>query len=357
MNAQVPASGAAADLGGPRGALSRLLFDRGLIDRPELRIDRLAGGQSNPTFRLSSGTHRYVLRKKPDGPLPSSAHAVEREYRVIQALQGTQVPVPKVFLYGGDPSIVGTPFYVMEHLDGRIWMDPSLPDLSAAQRADVYAEMNRVIAALHSVDPAAASLGDFGKTGGYFERQIARWHRQVQSSRTIDIPALDALAEWLPARIPPDDRTTLVHGDFRLDNLVFHPTEWRVIGVLDWELSTLGHPMADFAYHCLAWHISPSLWRGIAGLDLARLGIPNEQRYLERYLDATGSAHAIEHWDYYIAFNLFRLAAIMQGIARRVVDGNAVADDAARTGALAGPIAELGWRHAQHYEADRARVG
>lgn len=339
---------------GATGPLADLLRQHGLIDTLDLQVQRLAGGQSNPTFRLTCGSRRFVLRKKPPGELLASAHAIEREARVIEALQTTAVPVPKVYLSSDDASIVGTPFYVMEYLDGRVWMDPALPELATSQRAAVYEEMNRVIAALHEVDHIAIGLGDFGKTGGYFARQIARWTRQVEGSRTVENRALDALMEWLPGRVPPDDRTTLVHGDYRLDNLVFHPTEVRAIGVLDWELSTLGHPLADFSYNCLSWHIPPSLWRGIAGLNVAALGLPQERSYVERYCRATSSTQALEHWDYYIAYNLFRLAAIMQGIARRVVDGSAVAADALHTGSLALPMAELGWQYAQRYEAARA---
>jgi aminoglycoside phosphotransferase (APT) family kinase protein len=333
-------------------ALAELLHARGLIARRELSVERISGGQSNPTYRLTSGERRYVLRKKPVGQLLASAHAVDREYRVMQALQGSDVPVPKVHLYSDDTSIIGTPFYVMDFLEGRSWLDPSLPGVSSKERATIYGEMNRVIATLHQVDYASVGLADYGKTGNYFARQIARWTRQANESRIDDIAALDALAAWLPEHIPPGDQTTIVHGDYRLDNLLFHPHEPRAIGLIDWELSTLGHPLADFSYHCLAWHIPHALWRGIEGLDLKALGIPDEASYMRRYRDVTGT-DASEHWDFYLAYNLFRLAAIMQGVAKRAFEGNAVASDAMETGRLAKPMAELGWRYAQRYNAAR----
>jgi aminoglycoside phosphotransferase (APT) family kinase protein len=334
-----------------RLALAGLMRQRGLVAAGALTIERLAGGQSNPTYRVSSGDRRYVLRKKPPGQLLASAHAIDREYRVMAALRHTAVPVPEVHLYCEDPTIAGTPFYLMEFLDGRVMLDPSLPGMNTAERAAIYAEMNRVMAALHRVDPVPVGLSDFGKAGNYFGRQIARWTRQYRESRTEDIGAMESLIGWLPGRIPPGEQTAIVHGDYRLDNLVFHPTELRVIGVLDWELATLGHPLADFAYHCMCWHIPADLWRGIGGLDLAALGIPSEGEYVERYCTTTTSAAALEDWDFYLAYNLFRIAAILQGIAKRAIDGNAAASDAHETGRKARPLAELGWRLAQRYEA------
>lgn len=331
--------------------LARLLRARGLIGAPDVAVERLAGGQSNPTYTLTSGGERLVLRKKPAGVLLASAHAVDREYRVLAALQASGVPVPRVHFYSDDVSIVGTPFYVMEFLDGRMWIDPALPGSDPDERRAIYFEMNRVLVHLHRVDFAAVGLAGFGKAGNYYARQIARWARQARESRTGDNPALDALAEWLPGHIPPGERTALVHGDYRLDNLVFHLREPRVIGVLDWELSTLGDPLADLAYNCLAWHIPPTLWRGIAGLDLAALGIPDEAAYVRRHAEASGNAGALEHWDFYIAYNLFRIAAIVQGIAKRALEGNAVAPDASDNGRRARPLAELGWRYAQRYDA------
>jgi aminoglycoside phosphotransferase (APT) family kinase protein len=332
--------------------LADWMKSQGLIDKNDLSLKPLTGGQSNPTFLLNSGTQRLVLRKKPPGPLLPSAHAVDREYRVMQALRDTEVPVPKMFAYSDDVSIVGTPFYLMEFLEGRVFVDQSLPGMSKDERGEIYREMNRVMAALHQVDPASVGLGDFGRAGNYFSRQIARWSRQYQESRTEDIDALNSLIEWLPQNIPEGDQTTIVHGDYRLDNLVFHPTKPVALGVLDWELCTLGHPLADFAYHCMSWHIPASLWRGIGGLDLEALGIPSEQAYVKQYSDVTGFS-GIEHWDFYIAYNLFRMAAILQGIARRAVDGTAAASDAIETGSKARPLAEIGWKYAQRYQASK----
>jgi acyl-CoA dehydrogenase len=335
-----------------QGVLATWLKAQGLIDRASLSIKALTGGQSNPTYLLSSGAQRYVLRKKPPGPLLPSAHAVDREFRVMQSLQDSDVPVPKLFAYSEELDVVGTPFYIMEYLDGRVIVDQSLPGLSKADRASVYQDMNRVIAALHKVDYAHVGLETFGKPGNYFGRQIARWSRQYKEANTEDIPELHALIEWLPANIPAGEQTSIVHGDYRLDNLVLHPTEPRAIGLLDWELATLGHPLADFAYHCMSWHIPATLWRGIGGLDLAALGIPDEAHYLKQYSETTGLDGA-EHWDFYLAYNLFRMAAILQGIARRAADGTAASSDALETGSKARPLAEIGWRYAQRYASSR----
>lgn len=332
--------------------LAAWLKEKGLLDKASLVVKPLTGGQSNPTYLLTSGKQRYVLRKKPPGPLLPSAHAVDREYRVMQALQNSAVPVPKLFAFSEDLNVVGTPFYIMEYLEGRVIVDQSLPTLSKEDRTRVYQEMNRVISALHSVDYAKVGLDTFGKPGNYFGRQIARWSRQYKEANTEDIPELHALIEWLPANIPTGEQTTIVHGDYRLDNLVLHPTEPHAIGLLDWELATLGHPLADFAYHCMSWHIPASLWRGIGGLDLAALGIPDEGQYLKQYSEATGLDGA-EHWDFYIAYNLFRMAAILQGIARRAADGTAASSDAFETGTKARPLAEIGWKYAQRYAAGR----
>ena len=332
--------------------LATWLKDKGLLDKAALSVKPLTGGQSNPTFLLTSGQQRYVLRKKPPGPLLPSAHAVDREYRVMQALQSSDVPVPKLFVFSEDVDVVGTPFYIMEYLDGRVIVDQSLPALSKEDRTLVYRDMNRVMAALHTVDYAQVGLDTFGKPGNYFGRQIARWSRQYKEANTEDIAELHALIDWLPANIPAGEQTSIVHGDYRLDNLVLHPTEPRAIGLLDWELATLGHPLADFAYHCMSWHIPATLWRGIGGLDLAALGIPDEAQYLKQYSEATGLDGA-EHCDFYIAYNLFRMAAILQGIARRAADGTAASSDALETGSKARPLAEIGWKYAQRYAANR----
>jgi acyl-CoA dehydrogenase len=332
--------------------LADWLRAQGIVERGALACQPLTGGQSNPTFLLTNGSQQLVLRKKPPGVLMASAHAVDREYRVMKALQDSDVPVPKLYAFSDDLEVVGTPFYIMEFLKGRVIVDQSLPGMTSAQRGAVYEEMNRVIAALHQVDPVAVGLETFGKPGNYFQRQIARWSRQYLEANTENIASLHALIEWLPQNIPAGDQTSIVHGDYRLDNLVFHPTESRALGLLDWELATLGHPMADFAYHCMSWHIPASLWRGIAGLDLAALGIPDETAYVKRYTDATGFAGE-EHWDFYIAYNLFRMAAILQGIARRAADGTASAPDAKETGSKARPLADIGWKYAQRYASGR----
>jgi acyl-CoA dehydrogenase len=347
-----PVSTEAGALTFDENVLATWLKEKGLLDKASLAVRPLTGGQSNPTYLLTSGQQRYVLRKKPPGPLLPSAHAVDREYRVMQALQNSAVPVPKLFAFSEELEIVGTPFYIMEYLDGRVIVDQSLPTFSKEDRSLVYQDMNRVIAALHSVDYAAVGLETFGKPGNYFGRQIARWSRQYKEANTEDIPALHALIEWLPANIPVGEQTSIVHGDYRLDNLVLHPTEPRAIGLLDWELATLGHPLADFAYHCMSWHIPASLWRGIGGLDLAALGIPDEAQYLKQYSQTTGLDGA-EHWDFYIAYNLFRMAAILQGIARRAADGTAASSDALETGNKARPLAEIGWKYAQRYARSR----
>ena len=237
--------------------------------RGPVTVEQFRGGQSNPTFRVSSPSGRYVMRRKPAGKLLPSAHAVDREHRIMTALASTGVPVPRTYGLCEDEGVIGSAFFVMDVVDGRIWWDGTLPGMQPRQRREIYEEMNRVIAALHKVDYAAVGLGDYGKPGNYFERQVARWTKQYRASETETIEAMDRLIDWLPANIPPGDETTIVHGDFRLDNTIFHPTEPRIIAVLDWELSTLGHPLADFSYHCMSWHMPPSTGRGIGGVDVA----------------------------------------------------------------------------------------
>lgn len=306
-------------------------------------VDKFPGGQSNPTYLLSAGEQRYVLRRKPPGVLLPSAHAVDREYRVMRALAGSDVPVPHVHLLCEDTSVIGTAFYLMEFVPGRTFWDPSLPGLDPAERAAIYDELNRVIAALHSVDYADRGLADFGRPGAYLKRQIERWTRQYRASETERIDAMERLIAWLPEHVPAADETSLVHGDFRIDNLIFHPTEPRVLAVLDWELSTLGHPLADFAYHCMTWRVTPEEFRGMKGHDLAALGIPSEAEVVAAYCRRTGR-DGIEDWDYYLAFNMFRMAAILQGILARALQGSAASADAMATGRLARPMAEAGWR-------------
>ncbi len=321
-----------------------------------LELHRLSGGQSNPTFVISlDGRKRYVLRKKPDGALLPSAHAVDREYRVMAALADTGVPVPKMLALCEDPSVIGTMFFIMEFADGRSLWDPALPGIAPSERAALYDAMNRVIAALHSVDYAAVGLGDFGRSGNYFARQIARWSKQYRASETQLIESMENLIAWLPENIPSGDETSLVHGDFRLDNLIFHPTEPRIIAVLDWELSTLGHPLADFAHHVLAWRLRPDEYRGIGGLELSKIGIPEEQNYVFAYCKRTGR-QSIEprDWDFCLAYSMFRLAAIRQGIMRRVIDGTASNPNAAEVGRRAGDMADAAWRLAQAIDTSRA---
>lgn len=328
--------------------LSRYLASR--IDGFEgpLTVRQFKGGQSNPTYLLEVPSRRYVLRRKPPGQLLKSAHAVDREYRVIRALHATGFPVPRPWLLCDDESVIGTVFYIMDFVDGRIFWNLELPDLGRDERAAIYDDVNRTIATLHTLDYRAIGLEDFGRPGNYFARQISRWSGQYRASETQSIAAMDRLIEWLPDNIPADDSSALVHGDFRLDNLVIHPTEPRVIATLDWELSTIGHPLGDFTYHLMAWQM-PEIGIGSTGLrdkPLGSLGIPDESAYLAAYCRRTGRRE-IPHRDFYSAYNLFRLAAILQGIAGRVRDGTAASAHAASAARAVAPLAELGWTHAK----------
>ncbi|MES2632737.1 MAG: phosphotransferase [Pseudomonadota bacterium] len=327
-----------------------------------LTVEMFKGGQSNPTYKLVTPGKSYVMRAKP-GPVAKllpSAHAVEREFAVMSGLGGTDVPVPHMYCLCEDESVIGRAFYIMEFMQGRVLWDQALPDMTPAQRAEIYDEMNRVIAALHTVDFASRGLAGYGKPGNYFDRQIGRWSKQYKASAdgagpmSQPIPEMEQLVEWLPKNIPAaardEAKVSIVHGDFRLDNLMFHATEPRIIAVLDWELSTLGHPMADFSYHCMAWHIPHSASRGIGGLDLKALGIPSEEEYIRRYCERTGLATPQElkgDWNFYLAYNMFRIAAILQGIAKRVETGTASSAQAAASGAGAKPMAQLAWQFAQ----------
>jgi len=313
-----------------------------------LAAEQFKGGQSNPTYLLHAGSGRYVLRAKP-GPaakLLPSAHAVEREFRVIAALGKAGLPVPRTYCLCEDESVIGRSFYVMEYIEGRVLWEPSLPGATPPERAAIYDEANRVMAMLHRVDFRAAGLADFGRPGNYLARQVGRWSRQYRASETEKIDAMDRLIAWLPENIPPEEASAVVHGDYRLDNLIFHPHQPRVLAILDWELSTLGDPLADFAYQCLAWHIPPGQFRGIAGLDLSALGIPGEADYIASYCERTGRK-TIAHWDFYLAYNLFRIAAILQGVMKRALEGIASSERALEAGRRAKPLAELGWRYAQ----------
>ncbi|MCK6428226.1 MAG: phosphotransferase [Burkholderiaceae bacterium] len=313
-----------------------------------LVVKQFQGGQSNPTYLLTTPAAKYVMRSKP-GPVAKllpSAHAIEREFRVMRALRAQGIPVPQVHVLCEDESVIGRAFFVMEHVEGRIFWEQSLPRSNPAERAAIYDEMNRVIAQLHTVDVERAGLSDYGKSGNYFARQIGRWSKQYQASETEQIESMNRLIEWLPEHVPPGDETAVVHGDYRMDNLIFHPAEPRIVAILDWELSTLGHPLADFSYHCMSWHIPPGAFRGIAGLDHAALGIPSEAEYIRRYCERTGRAR-IEHWNFYLAYNLFRIAAILQGVYKRYTEGLASSDNAKHAGANAKALAELGWKYAQ----------
>ena len=311
-----------------------------------LEVEQFKGGQSNPTFRLTAGGKRYVLRRKPPGKLLPSAHAVDREYRVITALHGSAVPVAKTYCLCEDDAVIGTAFYIMDYVEGRVLWDPSLPGMSTVQRAAYFDELNRVIAALHKVDYARVGLPDYGKPGNYIERQISRWTKQYRASETERIEAMEYLIEWLPKNIPPGDETTIVHGDYRMDNVIFHPREPRILAVLDWELSTLGHPLADFAYHCMTWRLTPGQFRGMNGLDFRALGIPTEEEYVAAYCRRSGRSH-IPNWDFYLAYNMFRLAGILQGIMGRVKDGTAASAHAIEQGKRARPMAEAGWHQVE----------
>ena len=321
-----------------------------------LGVEMFKGGQSNPTYKLITPGRTYVMRAKP-GPVAKllpSAHAIEREFAVMRGLAGTDVPVARMHALCEDESVIGRAFYIMEYVEGRVLWDQTLPGMTPAERGAIYDELNRVIAALHKVDYAARGLAGYGKPGNYFERQIGRWSKQYQASVTQPITEMDRLIDWLPAHIPASARdeglTSIVHGDYRLDNVIFHPSEPRILAVLDWELSTLGHPLADFSYHCMAWHIPPGTFRGIGGVDLASLGIPSEQDYIHRYCERTGLAtpeQLAPDWNFYLAYNMFRIAAILQGIAKRVEAGTASSAQARASGAGARPMAELAWSFAQ----------
>jgi aminoglycoside phosphotransferase (APT) family kinase protein len=316
-----------------------------------ITVTRFKGGQSNPTYLLTTPARQYVMRAKP-GPVAQllpSAHAVEREFRLQSALAGSAVPVAGMHCLCEDESVIGRAFYVMDFVEGRIFWEQSLPGMEPSERSAIYDELNRVIAALHGVDFAALGLADYGKAGNYFARQIDRWTRQYRASETVGIAAMDQLIEWLPQHIPQEEnpQVSLVHGDYRIDNVIFHPTEPRILAVIDWELSTLGHPLADFAYHMMSWHIPPGgAMRGLGGLDLAALDIPDEAAYISAY-EQRMDRRVAGDWNFYLAYNLFRIAAILQGIAKRVEEGTASSPQAAEYGRQARPLAELGWRFAQ----------
>lgn len=302
---------------------------------------KFSGGQSNPTFLLTTDRRRYVLRRKPPGELLKSAHAVDREYRVMRALQDTPVPVPQMFLLCEDESVIGSVFYVMDYVEGRIHWNAALPDSDPGERTAIYGNMVAVLAAIHSVDVHQVGLGDFGKPGNYFARQLNRWSKQYYASETEKNPAMDRLIQWLEANMPEDDgRMSLIHGDYRIDNLIIHPDTPEVLAVLDWELSTLGHPWGDLSYQCMQLRLSQdAAIPGLGDLDRKALGIPTEEEYVAEYCRLTG-IDAIPNWNFYIVFNYFRLASILQGIQKRALDGNASSDKAFEYGAMARPLTE-----------------
>ena len=308
-----------------------------------LIAEKFVGGQSNPTFKLTAGENQYVLRRKPPGELLASAHAVDREYKVISALYDTDVPVPQAIVLCEDETIIGSIFYVMQFLHGRIFWDPTLPEVDDQQRRAIFDEMNRVLAVMHLVDIDAVGLSDYGKPGNYFERQVSRWGRQYRASETDHIPAMEKLMAWLPENMPVDDgRVALVHGDYRLDNVMFHPTEPRIIAVLDWELSTLGNPIADIAYQVMAWQFPRDGGiAGLAGVDRASLNIPDDASYVAQYCART-NRDSIPHWNFYMAFCFFRIAGILQGVKKRGLQGNASSAEAATRGDQVAPLAALG---------------
>jgi aminoglycoside phosphotransferase (APT) family kinase protein len=337
------------------GALARWMKENVEGFSGDLAVEQFKGGQSNPTFLLRAGGKAYVLRRKPPGKLLPSAHAVDREFKVISALAKTDVPVAKAHALCQDDAVIGSAFYIMDFVQGRVFWDPSLPGLDNAERAAVYDDLNRAIAALHSVDYKAVGLADFGRQGAYVARQTDRWTKQYRASETERIEAMDNLIAWLPGNIPAADETAVVHGDYRLDNVICHPTEPRILAVLDWELSTLGHPLTDFAYHCMAWRLKPTEFRGIVGYDLVALGIPDEKGYVARYCQRAGRAGIPEKdWEFYMIFNMFRMAAILQGIKGRALQGTAASAQALEMGERARPLANLAWKAVENLLAGRA---
>jgi aminoglycoside phosphotransferase (APT) family kinase protein len=313
-----------------------------------LAVEQFKGGQSNPTYKLTAGTRSWVLRRKPPGPLLPGAHAVDREYRVLAALGRQDFPVPPVHGLCLDESVIGTPFYVMDMVEGRIFWETDFPDVPRADRPLYFDAMNRVMAQLHAIDPVAAGLGDYGRPGNYFERQIGRWSKQYLGDTDAgQVPAMDRLVEWLPANIPDvGDESRVIHGDFRCDNMIFHPTEPRVLAVLDWELSTLGHPLADFTYHLMMYRMPPGITTGLAGADLAALNLPTEEDYVAAYCRRTGR-NGIGDLDFFMAFNLFRLAAIVHGIKGRLARGTAASAHADKMASGLDGLAELAWDQAK----------
>lgn len=325
-----------------QAALTRFLAPYLPSVEQDLEVRQFEGGQSNPTFLLKTGEREFVLRKQPPGELLPSAHQVDREYRVMEGLANTGVPVPEMIALCTDPEVIGTKFYVMEKVEGRVFTDLLLQDLSPADRRAVYLDLVRVLAELHKVNPEAVGLGEFGRAGNYYQRQISRWSRQYEASRTEDLPEMDKLMAWLPDRIPDSDEVCIVHGDYRLGNVMLHPTEPRIVAVLDWELSTLGHPLADLGYLCMDYHSPGYDGQSLGNADLAAMDIPSEQEMLEHYCKLTGR-DGIDDWTFYLVYNLFRSGAIIQGVYKRGLDGNASSDQALGYKDACRMRAELAW--------------
>jgi aminoglycoside phosphotransferase (APT) family kinase protein len=330
------------------GALSNWMQQHVRDFSGPIDVQQFAGGQSNPTYLLQTPTMRYVLRRKPPGKLLPSAHAIEREYRIIAALAQTDVPVARAYGLCEDTSIIGSAFYIMQYVRGRIFWDATLPEVPAPHRHAIYMEMIRVLAQLHTVDYQAVGLRDFGKPGHYIQRQVTRWTTQYRAAETQRIEAMERLIEWLPQHIPPGDDTSIVHGDFRLDNTIFDADQPRILAILDWELSTLGHPLVDLAFHCLRWHLPVASFLGLGGLDVERLQIPSEQACVAEYCRIRGLAPIpAGDWAYFLIFCMFRLAAILQGVLSRALQGNASSAQALEAGRRAQPLADQAWQLAR----------
>jgi aminoglycoside phosphotransferase (APT) family kinase protein len=340
----------AAGLGFDQARLAAYLAERIPGFAGPVHLLQFRGGQSNPTYLVTTPTRRYVLRRKPPGKLLPSAHAVDREFRVISALHPKNFPVPEPLLYCEDESVVGTAFFVMAHVEGRVFWVPQMQGASASERAAVYDSMNATLARLHAFDPGELGLADYGKGENYVGRQVARWTKQYEASKTDEVPEMDRLIRWLPEHLPPQERVALVHGDFRLDNMIVDARAPKIVAVLDWELSTIGDPLADFTYHLMAWEMPPSDWGAGTGSlkahDLAALGIPARDAYVDAYAKRTG-LDPRPHLDVYLAYNLFRLAAILQGILGRVRDGTATNANAVAMAKEVRPLAKAAWAFAE----------
>ena len=345
-----------AEFTGVTATPERLRFDEAALERymsrsvdgfkGPLTVEKFKGGQSNPTYLLTTPSRKYVLRRKPPGKLLPSAHAVEREHRVMTALEPLGFPAPRTFANCEDDSVIGTAFFIMDFIDGRIFWDASLPGVEPAERRALFMELVDVMAQLHTIDIAKAGLQDFGKPGNYFARQIDRWGKQYVAAKTSDIPEMEKLIAWLPSNIPTDDATSIVHGDFRFDNVIFDKSLPKARAVLDWELSTLGHPLADFTYFLMVWHFPPTIRGGLAGLDLKALGIPSLDEAAQRYCEKTGRA-SLADFDFCLAYNMFRLASIAQGVYARALAGNASSPEGVKMGQSVQPLAAMAWSYAQ----------